>query len=107
MHVLGIDAGGTKYQLWAVPVSLRARKRAARQQARAAAEGDSSGRTSLVTREPVRASSDQIMGDLRELQETRAQAASAQGEPGVRWAWEIMGPAAAGAVLLAVLIALG
>ncbi|BBC33390.1 hypothetical protein SGFS_046840 [Streptomyces graminofaciens] len=102
-----IDEAGTKYQLWALPVSLRARKRAARQQARAAAEGDSSGRTSLVTRDPVRAAGDQIMNDLRELQESRAQAPGAQGEPGVRWAWEVMGPAAAGAVLLTVLIVLG
>ncbi len=105
-----IDEAGAKYQLWAVPVSLRARKKAARRQARqahAVAKGDSSGRTSLVDASPVRAETDQVMADLRELREARAKATGSQGEPSVRWAWEVMGPAAAGAVLLAVLIALG
>ncbi|MFJ7047935.1 PH domain-containing protein [Streptomyces sp. NPDC101112] len=104
-----IDEAGTKYQLWAVPVSLRARKKAARQQAREtgrAAKGDSSGRTSLEER-TVRAETDQIMADLRELCEARAKAPGSQGEPTVRWAWEVMVPAAAGAVLLTILIALG
>lgn len=100
-----IDAAGTKYQLWAIPVSLRARKKAARRQSREA-RGDSSGRTSLVDR-PARAEGDQSMADLRDLWEARAKAAGSQGEPSVRWAWEIMGPAGAGAVLLAVLIVLG
>lgn len=104
-----IDEAGTKYQLWAVPVSLRARKKAARRQAREtgrAAKGDSSGRTSLEER-TVRAETDQIMADLRELCEARAKAPGSQGEPTVRWAWEVMAPAAAGAVLLTILIALG
>ncbi|MGW0840442.1 PH domain-containing protein [Streptomyces sp. NPDC002787] len=104
-----IDEGGTKYQLWAVPVSLRARKKAARQQAREAhraAKGDSGGRTSSVA-PPVRAEADQVMADLRELCEARAKAAGSQGEPSVRWAWEILGPAAAGAVLLALLLLTG
>ncbi|PZH00545.1 hypothetical protein C1I97_23210 [Streptomyces sp. NTH33] len=34
-----LDQSAAKYQLWALPVSLRARKRAARQEARAAAAG--------------------------------------------------------------------
>uniref|UniRef100_UPI0018E57022 PH domain-containing protein n=1 Tax=Streptomyces triticisoli TaxID=2182797 RepID=UPI0018E57022 len=34
-----LDRSAAKYQLWALPVSLRARKRAARQEARAAAAG--------------------------------------------------------------------
>ncbi|HEY3477481.1 MAG TPA: PH domain-containing protein, partial [Streptomyces sp.] len=33
-------AGGKKYQLWAIPVSMRARKRASRQTSRAQAAGD-------------------------------------------------------------------
>ncbi|WP_338900314.1 PH domain-containing protein [Streptomyces sp. TG1A-60] len=105
-----IDSSGAKYQLWAIPVSLRARKKAARIQARDAhrvAKGDSSGRTSLVARPVPASETDQFMADLRELCEMRARAAGSQGEPSVRWAWEIMGPAAAGAVLLAVLVALG
>ncbi|MPY63227.1 PH domain-containing protein [Streptomyces spongiae] len=106
-----VDESGTKYQLWSVPVSLRARKRANRRQGRAdqgraATVSDLSGRTSLATG-PVRAPSDQIMDDLRELCEARAKAADSQGEPSVRWSWEIMGPAIAGAVLLVILIAVG
>ncbi|WP_326585645.1 MULTISPECIES: PH domain-containing protein [unclassified Streptomyces] len=104
-----IDDSGAKYQMWAIPVSLRGRKKAARHQAREAhraAKGDGGGRAAAVAR-PVRAETDQVMADLRELCEARAKAVGSQGRPSVRWAWEIMGPAAAGAVLLLVLIALG
>ncbi|SCK62739.1 PH domain-containing protein [Streptomyces sp. AmelKG-E11A] len=98
------DDTGVKYQLWAVPVSLRARKKAARQQSRAAVD-DLSGRTTL-TAASVRSPSDQTVEDLRELAERRGGAESAQGRPQIRWAYEILGPSAAGAVLLAVLLAL-
>jgi hypothetical protein len=107
-----VDESGTRYQLWAIPVSLRARKRANRRQARAdsgrttTTETDLSGRTSLVTG-PVRAPADQNMDDLRQLCEARAKAADSQGEPSVRWSWEVMAPAIAGAVLLVILIATG
>ncbi|MFF9123481.1 PH domain-containing protein [Streptomyces sp. NPDC014889] len=114
------DQSGTKYQLWAVPVSLRGRKRAARQQARAeaagerAAAGTPGGRAGgaprfggAATDGPVRAAGDQFMDDLRELHEVREHAESAQGEVTVRWAYEIVGPAVAGAVVLAILIAVG
>ncbi|MDX3691000.1 PH domain-containing protein [Streptomyces europaeiscabiei] len=104
-----IDEGGAKYQLWAIPVSLRGRKRAARRQARdadRAAGGESGGRAAWAGR-PVRAETDQIMADLQELCEARAKAVGSQGEPNVRWAWEVVGPAVAGAVLLLVLIAVG
>jgi hypothetical protein len=47
------------------------------------------------------------MDDLRELQEARENAETAQGEVTVRWAYEIAGPAVAGAVLLAILVAVG
>jgi len=133
-----VAASGTTYQLWALPVSLRARKRAARQEARAAAAGareaDDGGGTrggafGLGQRRgvlggggglggrgvaagrsasgPLRAETDQIMADLRELHEALAGAESAQGEVSVRWAWEIAGPALAGAVLLLILWAIG
>lgn len=106
-----IDESGTKYQLWSIPVSLRARKRAHRRQVRvehgrADTRTDLRGQTSLVTG-PVRAPSDQIMDDLRKLCEARAKAADSQGEPSVRWSWEIMGPAVAGAVLLVILLVAG
>ncbi|MFF4798313.1 PH domain-containing protein [Streptomyces sp. NPDC001351] len=111
---------GSKYQLWAVPVSLRARKRAARQEARARAEVSGLGRRgrmggvfgpgerssgTAVPAGPVRAEGDKIMDELRELLETHEQKETAQGEVTVRWAYEIAGPAVAGAVLLAILLA--
>ncbi|MFF4763663.1 PH domain-containing protein [Streptomyces sp. NPDC001292] len=122
-----LDRSGTKYQLWAVPVSLRGRKRAARQEARAAAvdergagTGRAGGRTGGALGfggpgrgqeargdGPIRAAGDRFMDDLRELREARENAATAQGGVTVRWAYEIVGPALAGAVVLAILIALG
>lgn len=102
---------GTKYQLWAVPVSLRERKRAARK-AGQQAHDDPYGRTSVhadVRDSQARAAAaDQVVGDLREL----AERAAARKEPGtvtasVRWAYEVIAPAAVGAVLLVVLLAIG
>lgn len=102
------QAGG-KYQLWAVPVSLRQRKRAARQQARAASD-DPHGRTSVTARGDDAgrlAPADRTIADLRELAERCAGRPEAQGEPRVRWAYEIIAPAAAGLVLLVILLATG
>ncbi|MFF8607406.1 PH domain-containing protein [Streptomyces sp. NPDC015346] len=98
---------GTKYQLWAVPVSLRQRKRAARRQTRAA-QDDPHGRTSVhvdVSDQARLAPADRTVADLRDLAERRASQPGAQGEPRVRWAYEIIAPAAAGLVLLVVLLA--
>lgn len=129
-----VTKAGAKFQLWSVPVSLRARKKAARREAKAAAEaagaqrggrsgalgfggglggfgggmGAGSGmRGGAVPGGSTRAESDQIMTDLRELLETREQAESAQGEVTVRWAYEVIAPVVAGAVLLAILLATG
>ncbi|MET7479708.1 PH domain-containing protein [Streptomyces sp. NPDC005648] len=139
---------GTKYQLWALPVSLRGRKRAARREARMAADraAEASGRPrrggglggfgmggglggglsrgAADQDGPVRPESDRAMDELRELLEARggaengwgeaaesargeAEAESARGEVTVRWAYEVVGPALAGAVLLAILLATG
>ncbi|MGW7358107.1 PH domain-containing protein [Streptomyces sp. NPDC054802] len=101
--------GGAKYQLWAIPVSLRKRKAAARRQGRPA-PGAPRGRTSAhagLHDAGSPASADQTIADLRELAERRSRAPEAQGEPQIRWAYEIMAPAAAGAVLLATLLATG
>ncbi|WP_324788956.1 PH domain-containing protein [Streptomyces sp. H51] len=124
-----VAESGAKYQLWAIPVSLRARKKAARREDRASAEragaktgrGGRAGRggafgagqmfggsgRAAVPDAPVRAETDKVMDDLRELLETRGQAETAQGEVTVRWAYEIAAPTLAGAVLLAVLLATG
>ncbi|MET8956001.1 PH domain-containing protein [Streptomyces sp. NPDC004533] len=109
-----ITNAGTKYQLWAVPVSLRGRKKAARQQSRATAGPGGRGRLGsfspqppAASSEPPRAGADKAMDDLRELAETHLNSERAQGEPTVRWAYEVIGPAVAGAVLLGILLAVG
>ncbi|OIJ65083.1 PH domain-containing protein [Streptomyces mangrovisoli] len=122
-----VTKSGAKYQLWAIPVSLRARKKAARHQARAAADaaaGRSPGgwlggtgtgtgigfgmrgaRGGVLADGPTRSETDQVIDDLRELRETREKAESAQGEVAARWAYEVIGPVVAGAVLLVILLA--
>lgn len=118
-----LTVGGTRFQLWSIPVSLRARKRATRRVSRAAAGQDARGgrgaaalgafgggrgRAGAVAADgPARAGADRAMDDLRGLWEAREKEESAQGEVSVRWAWEILGPAAAGAVVLAILLAVG
>ncbi|MER5362475.1 PH domain-containing protein [Streptomyces sp. NPDC002785] len=107
--------GGTKYQLWAVPVSLRQRKKAARQQSRRSLD-DPYDRTSVQA--DVRdtksrmAAADQTMADLRELVERAKTGAGKSAESSassvsVHWAYEVIAPAVVGAVLLAVLLATG
>ncbi|MET8563954.1 PH domain-containing protein [Streptomyces flaveolus] len=117
-----VAKSGTKYQLWAVPVSLRARKKAIRRQQRAAADAARGGRGGALAPSglglggfslrgpdagPARAQTDQIMADLGDILERRGEAESAQGEITVRWAYEVAAPAVAGAVLLAILLAVG
>ncbi|WP_316777336.1 PH domain-containing protein [Streptomyces sasae] len=127
-----IAKSGTKYQLWAIPVSLRGRKKAARRSAKAEADARR-GRTGSAGRGsggigagiggfgggfgglrdaddatgPTRAETDKIMDDLREMLENRGPAVSAQGEVTVRWAYEVAAPAVAGAVLLVILLVMG
>ncbi|MER6077449.1 PH domain-containing protein [Streptomyces sp. NPDC001833] len=127
---------GAKYQLWAIPVSLRGRKKAARRQAKSAADarrgrtgggtgfggvgrglggfdgfggfGGAGGRgESDHEAGPTRAETDKVMDDLREMLESRGPAESAQGEITVRWAYEVAAPVVAGAVLLGILLAMG
>ncbi|MDX3117053.1 PH domain-containing protein [Streptomyces scabiei] len=115
-----LTVAGTKFQLWSIPVSLRARKRANRRESRAAAGQEGrGGRTAGLgafggglgrggaAAADGRAGADRAMDDLRELWEAREKEESAQGDVSVRWAWEILGPAAAGAVVLAILLAVG
>ncbi|KQX58991.1 MULTISPECIES: PH domain-containing protein [unclassified Streptomyces] len=99
---------GAKYQLWAVPVSLRQRKKAARKAARAS-QDDPHGRTSTTADVRDSASrtapTDQTVADLRELASLHAGNPGARGEVRVRWAFEIIAPAVAGLLLLVILIA--
>ena len=99
-----VTAGG-KYQLWAVPVSLRQRKKASRQARRGATAGPRFG-PQVEPGPAPRAVADQAIDELRELEERAADRESAQGEPVVRWAYEIVAPIVVGAVGLAVMVAL-
>lgn len=81
---------GAKYQLWAIPVSLRGRKKAARQTAQQSArqssgrgptrglglfgggmQADGFGGRTPVPEGPTRAETDKIIDELRELLEAR------------------------------------
>ncbi|OII65932.1 hypothetical protein BJP40_15255 [Streptomyces sp. CC53] len=83
-----VTRDGAKYQVWAVPVSLRARKKALRGGG-ATAEGGK----------------DRPLDVLKELAERGAERPTAQGEPRVRWCYEVLAPAAVGLVALVVLLA--
>ncbi|MFD4914706.1 PH domain-containing protein [Streptomyces virginiae] len=110
-------AEGSKYQLWSVPVSLRERKKANRQQMRRNAidrrdpggSGDPTARgrasASAAATEPMRANADRIVDELQGLAELNAARPAAQGSVRVRWSYEIIAPALIGALLLIVLIA--
>lgn len=108
-----IATGGTKYQLWAVPVSLRDRKRASRVAGRAPHK-DAYGRFSpgaaadahRHTVPPV-AAADQTIVELRGLAEKAGDPVGDTTTGSVRWAYEVIAPAAAGAVLFVVLAAIG
>ncbi len=88
-------AGGAKYQLWSIPVSLRKRKAAARR-----GSGTGSGDAS-----PAPAPADQAIEEIREL--AARHAADDGGGVLVRWAYEVLVPVGVGVVLLVVLGVLG
>ncbi|MCR8579003.1 PH domain-containing protein [Streptomyces sp. Isolate_219] len=100
-----VFTSGGKYQLWAVPVSLRQRKKVSRQAARGSASRPRFGLNADAG--PVaRAMADQTLDELREIKERAAHRESAQGEPVVRWSYEVLAPMVVGAVGLAVMVAL-
>ncbi|MBZ6254794.1 PH domain-containing protein [Streptomyces olivaceus] len=113
--------GGDKYQLWSIPVSLRGRKKAARREDRRVAGqggqrrglfgggggGFGAGGAGGLEDGPVRAETDKVMDELRDLLEARKAAETSQGDVTVRWAYEILVPVLVGAVWLAVLLATG
>jgi hypothetical protein len=95
--------GSAKYQLWSLPVSLRARKKAnhpTNRQLMGYQRED-------ADRHPARPWSDRDMEDLRQLAEQNAANEGARGEIAIRWAYEIIAPAAAGTIIFAVLLATG
>jgi hypothetical protein len=106
-------ADGTKYQMWSIPVSLRARNRAARRNDQLSrGETPRRGLFSLSGMgggyDPgdlgeKTAPSDAAVAELRELAERHGEEEKAQGPVTVRWSYEILAPLAAGAVALALL----
>lgn len=102
-------ADGTTYQMWAIPVSLRARRRATRHNQRlAAGEPPRGGPFGLGGTGPhdqgeKTAPADAAVAELRRLAERHADDEAAQGPVAVRWSWEILAPLATGAASLAAL----
>lgn len=92
-------AEGGKYQMWAIPVSLRARSRANRRTERAALSVPGRAGSAADRMAP----SDAAVAELRELAERHPKKEEAQGPVTVRWSWEILAPLATGAAALLVL----
>ncbi|WP_431033998.1 PH domain-containing protein [Streptomyces sp. P6-2-1] len=97
-----VDADGKVFQLWALPVSLRGRKRAARAEARAMAREAKTGHTATSVHEIRHPQGDVALGELRELAGDTD--SPEKGLTEARWCWSIIAPAIAGAVLLIVLL---
>ncbi|MFB7948934.1 PH domain-containing protein [Kitasatospora phosalacinea] len=109
-------ASGRKFQVWAIPVSIRQRKKATRRATRATAEGDPAlrsparpGKAPRTPRpdqlDPTRAWSDAVVGALQEQAERNAHKPSAGGELQATWCWWIIAPTLAGLVALVSVIA--
>ncbi|MFI6845352.1 PH domain-containing protein [Kitasatospora sp. NBC_00085] len=108
-------AGDKKYQVWAVPVSLRQRKRASRMEQRGGADRHASrlgatfgGPAPAVVEgapDPNRAWSDQVVGVLQDMAERNASRPDAAGPVTVRWCWWIIAPTLAGLAALITVIA--
>ncbi|MGW2254898.1 PH domain-containing protein [Kitasatospora sp. NPDC001660] len=109
-------AEGKKYQVWAVPVSLRQRKRANRAALRGGSEHTS--RLGVFTRntmpttppvlgssDPTRAWSDQVTSVLQEMAERNAASPDAAGPVVVRWCWWVIVPTLVGLAALITVIA--
>ncbi|MFB7911187.1 PH domain-containing protein [Kitasatospora sp. NPDC059146] len=109
-------SGEKKYQVWAVPVSLRQRKRANRALSRGNAEHASrtglglglAARTNPVVQgssDPTRAWSDQVTDVLQGMAERNGRRPDAAGPVVVRWCWWVIVPALLGLVALITVIA--
>ncbi len=105
-------AGGTKYQMWAIPVSMRARSKATRHNDQVASGRSPRGLMGLGFGGGGMAASqdsgprvppgDAAVAELRELAERHGEKAQG-GTVGVRWSYEILAPLAVGAVGLAIM----
>ncbi|GAA5000767.1 PH domain-containing protein [Kitasatospora paranensis] len=100
-------AGGRKYQVWAVPVSLRQRKSANRRAVRARAAGEPELKLKPGQSDPTRAWSDQVVAELKETAERQAGVPAAAGGVDVRWCWWVIVPTLLGLAALITLIVTG
>lgn len=103
-----ITTGGA-FQLWSIPVSLRARSQAHKHNRRlASGEAPRRGPLGFGRVEPddareKTAPSDAAVQELRELAERHHGDPEAQGPVTTRWSYEVLAPAAAGAAALLLL----
>ena len=124
-----LRSGGQKYQVWALPVSLRQRKRGNRRAMRELADPGSQGSrrgrlgpgrdypaaggpglrsrgaaaAAPVSGDPNRAWADNVVSQLNEMRERAG--APVAGAAVVRWSWWVIAPAVVGAVALVLLLA--
>ncbi|MDT0342284.1 PH domain-containing protein [Streptomyces litchfieldiae] len=106
-------AGGTKYQMWAIPVSLRQRSRATRHNEElASGKAPRGGLLGFgggglaASQQPGgerTAPGDVAVAELRELAERHGEGEPPEGAVTVRWSYEILAPLAVGAVALIIL----
>lgn len=92
-YSIEVRAGGKSFHIWAIPVSLRERKRSLRQQSRSASEnpyGASSHDAAGLSR------ADQLVDDLRGMRDQFAKKSTGSVE--VTWSIEILAPLAVSAV---------
>lgn len=89
--------GDRTFHIWAIPVSLRERKRAMRLNARAQAEDPYGGTHPTV---PQAAWADHAVADFRGMADQFAKTST--GEPEVTWSWPIPAAIAAGVALVVV-----
>ena len=124
-----LRTGGSKYQVWAIPVSLRQRKRGNRRamkqlgdsspltsrRGRLAAGADypaggpglrsrGSGFGGFGSSDPTRSWADNVVDQLNEMREQAGKPTS-NGAAVVRWTWWIIAPALVGGLGLVVLLA--
>ncbi|WP_369358366.1 PH domain-containing protein [Streptomyces sp. cg2] len=98
--------GGGKYQLWAVPVSLRQRKKATRQASRGAAADRPRFGLNADAGPVPKAMADQTLAEFREIKERATGRETAQGAPQIRWSYAVLAPSLVGAVGLVVMLVL-
>ncbi|MFH8614166.1 PH domain-containing protein [Streptomyces sp. NPDC017979] len=102
-----VSKDGAKFPMWAIPVSLRQRKRASRQQMKRERDQQQGRETEL--RPVQRAQADEAIDEMRDLFERYGTEQGGRREQGgqdgisVRWSYEVLAPTLAGALVLVVL----